>query len=54
MTQDILTRLLEHNHWANLQVLDACEMLSDEQLDFQPQLAVRGTIRDTLQHLLTS
>ena len=54
MTQDILTRLLEHNHWANLQVLDACEMLSDEQLDFQPQSAVRGTIRDTLQHLVTS
>lgn len=37
---------------ANLQVIDACETLPEEQLDFEPQAAVRGTIRETLQHLV--
>ena len=54
MTDGFLTRLLEHNNWANSELLDACEALADFQLDFQPQLVVRGTIRDTLQHLVTS
>ena len=54
MPESALTRMLEHNDWANLQLLDACETLSDAQLDFQPQLAVRGSIRDTLRHLVTS
>lgn len=30
---DMLGRMLAHNHWANLQLLDACATLSDAQLD---------------------
>ncbi len=33
MTENILAQLVEHNNWANLQVLDACETLTEEQLD---------------------
>lgn len=54
MTETILEHLLAHNNWANLRILDACAALSDEQLDFQPAAAVRGTIRETLHHLVTS
>ena len=54
MAENNLVRLLEHNNWANLRVLEACESLSDEQLEFQPKSAVHGTIRDTLRHLVTS
>jgi uncharacterized damage-inducible protein DinB len=54
MTENILALLVEHNNWANLQIFDACETLTEEQLDFQPQSAVRGTIRETLQHLVMS
>jgi uncharacterized damage-inducible protein DinB len=54
MSENILVRLLEHNNWANLQVFDACKSLKEEELDFQPQSAVRGTIRETLQHLVLS
>jgi len=32
-----LVRLFEHNNWANLQILQACSALSDEQLDAEPQ-----------------
>lgn len=41
MAETILTRLIEYNNWANLRVLDACETLKAEQLDFQPQSAER-------------
>ena len=54
MTENILARFIEHNNWANLQDFDACETLKEEQLDFQPQSAVRGSIRETLQHLVLS
>ncbi|MBL8093240.1 MAG: DinB family protein [Anaerolineales bacterium] len=54
MTKSIVERLLEHNNWANLRLLEACGSLSDEQLDFQPQSAVHGTIRAMLRHLATS
>ncbi len=54
MPERILTRLFEHHNWANLRILDACASLSDEQFDFQPQTAVRGTIREMLDHLVTS
>ncbi len=54
MTENILARLVEHNNWANSQIFDACETLKVEQLDFQPQSSVRGTIRETLQHLVLS
>ncbi len=54
MNENILMRLIEHNHWANLQILEICETLTEDQLDIQPQSAVHGTIRETLQHLVTS
>lgn len=54
MPERILTRLLEHHNWANLTLLDACASLSDEQLDIKPQTAVHGTIREMLDHLVTS
>ena len=54
MNENILMRLVEHNNWANLQIFDLCETLTEEQLDIQPQSAVHGTIWETLQHLVTS
>lgn len=51
---NILARLVEHNNWANLLIIDACDTLQEDQLDFQPQSAVRGTIRETLQHFVLS
>ena len=33
MTEQILGRLFEHSNWANLQIIEACSYLSDEQLD---------------------
>ncbi len=54
MPEPILTRLLEHHNWANLRLLEACEALSDAQLDAAPPSATHGTIRATLRHLVTS
>jgi uncharacterized damage-inducible protein DinB len=54
MTEHILGRLFEHNNWANLQIIQACSALSDEQLDAEPRSATLGTIRSTLFHLVTS
>jgi uncharacterized damage-inducible protein DinB len=52
MTEKILVRLFEHNHWANLQIIQACSSLSDEQLDAEPESATKGNIRRTLWHLI--
>ncbi len=52
--ENVLARLFDHNHWANQQILKACAGLTDEQLDAEPQTATRGSIRATLQHLVTS
>jgi uncharacterized damage-inducible protein DinB len=54
MTENILVKLFEHNNWANLQIVEACSALSDEQLDAEPQSATKGSIRSTLSHLVTS
>ena len=54
MTENILAKLLEHNNWANLQIIQACSALSDEQLDAEPQSATKGTIRTTLLHFVAS
>jgi uncharacterized damage-inducible protein DinB len=54
MSENILVKLFEHNHWANLQILQACAGLSDEQLDAQPQSATMGSIRTTLVHLVSA
>src|SRR5258708_23125140 len=53
MTEDVLQKLFKHNNWANLQVIEACSALADEQLDAAPQSATKGTIRTTLFHLVT-
>lgn len=54
MTGSFLVKLFEHNNWANMQILQACSGLNDEQLDAEPQSATRGTIRRTLLHLVHS
>ena len=52
MSENILARLFEHSHWANLQLIQACATLTDEQLDAEPQSATKGNIRLTLWHLM--
>ena len=52
MTDQTLVKLFEHNNWANEQMILACAALTDEQLDAQPQTATKGSIRETLIHLV--
>jgi uncharacterized damage-inducible protein DinB len=54
MTETYLVKLFEHNIWANLQIIQACIALSDDQLDAEPRSATKGSIRQTLLHLVTS
>ena len=54
MTEIFLVKLFEHNNWANFQIIQACSALSDEQLDAEPKSATKGSIRNTLSHLVTS
>ena len=54
MTENSLVKLFEHNNWANMQIIQACYALSDEQLDAEPQSATQGTIRSTLSHLVSA
>jgi len=54
MTEHRLTKLFEHNNWANEQIISACEALSVEQLDAAPASATLGSIRDTLLHLVAA
>ena len=54
MTEIYLVKLFEHNHWANLRLIQACSTLSDEQLDTEPHSATKGSIRSTLMHLVSS
>ena len=54
MTESILVRLFEHNNWANIQMIQACSALSDEQLDAEPHSATKGNLRQTLLHLVSS
>jgi uncharacterized damage-inducible protein DinB len=54
MTGDFLVKIFEHNNWANQKIIEACNALSGEQLDAQPQSVTMGTIRDTLFHMVTS
>jgi uncharacterized damage-inducible protein DinB len=50
---DTLTTLFSHNLWANLRLLERCAALSREQLNASISGAY-GSIRDTLQHIVTS
>ncbi|MEW5938665.1 MAG: DinB family protein [Chloroflexota bacterium] len=54
MADPILVKLFEHNNWANGKIVEACYALSDEQLDAEPHSATKGSIRQTLSHLVTS
>jgi len=54
MTEHMLTKLFEHNNWANEQIFLACAALSDEQLDATPASATLGSIRETLVHLVAA
>ena len=49
----ILTEIFKHNLWANLRLLDACEKLSDKQLDATFP-GTYGTIRHTLVHIASA
>jgi len=50
---DTSTTLFRHNLWANLRILELCAGLSSEQLD-ATMIGVFGSIRDTLQHVVTA
>jgi uncharacterized damage-inducible protein DinB len=50
---DSLTTLFSHHLWANLRLLERCAGLSSEQLDATIS-GTFGSIRDTLQHFVTS
>lgn len=54
MSESILARLFEHNHWANQNIIQACYDLNDQQLDAQPQSITKGSVRETVVHLVTS
>ena len=54
MEENFLEKIFEHNNWANLQIIRVCLALSDEQLDAEPQSAMKGSIRLTLQHLVAA
>jgi uncharacterized damage-inducible protein DinB len=54
MHKHILIKLFEHNNWANIQTIQACSALSDVQLDAEPHSVTKGTIRQTLLHLVSS
>ena len=54
MTKNFLVKLFEHNNWANQKIIQACYVLSDEQLDAEPHSVTKGNIRSTLVHLVSS
>ena len=48
-----LVEMFRHNAWANQQLYEACEGLSDEQLD-ATVVGTFGSIRDTLTHIASA
>ena len=54
MNNNNLVKIFEHNNWANLQIIQACDGLSNEQLDAEPHSATLGSIRQTLMHLVAA
>lgn len=50
---DFLVQALRYNRWANLQLLEVCSKLSDEQLQLSSP-GTYGTITSTWQHLLAA
>lgn len=49
--QAALPDLFRHNRWANLELLEICEGLNEEQLD-STVVGTYGTIRQTLRHIV--
>ncbi len=49
-TSDPVTILLDHNHWANRQIAQACASLSEEQLHHRFEMGL-GSLHDTLVHI---
>ncbi len=49
-----LKQIVEHNNWANLRIIKACEGLTDQQLDAEPSASTKGSIRVTLWHLMAA
>ena len=49
----LLVRMFEHNRWANLCAVDACEGLTDATLD-ATVAGTAGTVRDTLMHIASA
>lgn len=54
MPEIFLIKIIQHNNWANNEIIRACAGLNDEQLDAKPINATYGTIRETLTHLVRS
>lgn len=48
---DLIADLFRQNEWANLQILELCRGLTDEQLD-STAVGTYGSIRSTLQHIV--
>jgi hypothetical protein len=48
-----IVELFKHNRWANLRLLEACHVCSDEQLDASV-VGTFGSMRQTLVHLLAA
>ena len=53
MTSDLLLQALRYNRWANLQLLDVCAGLTEEQLELSSP-GTYGSISSTWQHLLAA
>ena len=51
--QNMIVEIFRHNTWANLKLLEACNGLSEEQLDSTVS-GTFGAIRDTLGHIIGS
>lgn len=50
---DTLTMIFTHHLWANVNLLQACAKLTEEQLDAKISGSF-GSIRETLEHIVTS
>lgn len=52
--EKLISKIYEHNRWANLTLIDACENLTPEQLDSLDDVGFYGSIADTLNHLVSA
>ncbi len=53
MPSDVLLEALRYNRWANLQLLDVCSKMSDEQIGLESP-GTYGSIASTFVHLLAA